>query len=68
MSVVVVSVERMNPDLVDLDAKALLAAATEAERASRLAEVARLELLSAWASGWRGSRISATRGGVRWFV
>ena len=40
----------MNTDLLDLDAKALLAAATEAERASRLAEVAKLELLSAWAA------------------
>ncbi|RYB88489.1 hypothetical protein EUA06_21070 [Nocardioides glacieisoli] len=40
----------MNSDLLDLDAKALLAAATEAERASRLAEVAKLELLSAWAA------------------
>src|SRR6476661_8561469 len=40
----------MNTDLLDLDAKALLAAATEAERASRLAEVAKLELLAAWAA------------------
>ncbi|RYB89806.1 hypothetical protein EUA06_14545 [Nocardioides glacieisoli] len=40
----------MNSDLLDLDAKALLAAATEAERASRLAEVTKLELLSAWAA------------------
>ena len=40
----------MNTDLLDLDANGLLAAATEAERASRLAEVHRLELLSAWAA------------------
>lgn len=40
------SVDFMNTDLLDLEAKALLAAATEAERASRLAEVAKLELLS----------------------
>ena len=44
------SVDPMNSDLLDLDAKAILAAATEAERASRLAEVAKLELLSAWAA------------------
>ena len=43
------SVVGMNPDLTDLDAKALLAAASEAERAARLGEVHRLELLSAWA-------------------
>ena len=40
----------MTTALLDLDAKALLAAATEAERASRLAEVRKLELLSAWAA------------------
>ena len=40
----------MDTSLLDLDAKGLLAAATEAERASRLAEVHRLELLSAWAA------------------
>ncbi|MBL0749877.1 hypothetical protein [Nocardioides baculatus] len=40
----------MNTDLLDLDAERLLAAASEAERASRLAEVAKLEVLSAWAA------------------
>jgi hypothetical protein len=50
LSVVTASVDPMNTDLLDLDAKRLLAAATEAERASRLAEVAKLELLSAWAA------------------
>ena len=40
----------MDSDTLDLEAKALLAAVIEAERASRLAEVARLELLSAWAA------------------
>ncbi len=50
MSVVTASVDRMNSDLLDLDAKGLLAAATEVERASRLAEVDKLELLSAWAA------------------
>ena len=50
MSVVTASVDGMNSDLLDLDAKGLLAAATEAERASRLAEVDKLELLSAWAA------------------
>ncbi|CUR59626.1 conserved hypothetical protein [metagenome] len=39
----------MNSDLLDLDADGLLAAATEAEVASRVAEVRKLELLSAWA-------------------
>jgi hypothetical protein len=39
----------MDSDLLDLDATGLLAAATEAEVASRLAEVRKLELLSAWA-------------------
>ncbi|KQV69481.1 hypothetical protein ASC64_06435 [Nocardioides sp. Root122] len=39
----------MGSDLLDLDADGLLAAATEAEAASRLAEVHKLELLSAWA-------------------
>jgi hypothetical protein len=40
----------MNIALLELDANGLLAAATEAERASRLAEVHRLELLSTWAA------------------
>ena len=40
----------MDTDLLDLDATGLLAAATETERAARLAEVHRLELLSAWAA------------------
>jgi hypothetical protein len=48
--VVTASVDLMNSDLLDLDADGLLAAATEAERASRLAEVHKLELLSAWAA------------------
>ena len=50
MSVVVASVGGMRSDLHDLDASGLLAAATEAERAGRLAEVHKLELLSAWAA------------------
>lgn len=44
------SVVRMTTDLLDLDAAGLLAASTEAERAARLAEVHKLEVLSAWAS------------------
>ena len=40
----------MDSALLDLDATGLLAAAGEAERAARLAEVARLEVLSAWAA------------------
>jgi hypothetical protein len=40
----------MNSAVLDLDASGLLAAAGEAERAARLAEVARLEVLSAWAA------------------
>ena len=43
------SVFCMSSDLLDLDAAGLLAAATEAERAGRLAEVRKFELLSAWA-------------------
>jgi hypothetical protein len=39
----------MSSDLSDLDADGLLAAAGEAERAARLAEVHKLEVLSAWA-------------------
>lgn len=39
----------MTSDLDDLDATGLLAAATEAERAVRLAEVHALEVLAAWA-------------------
>lgn len=49
VSVVVGSVRVMDSDLLDLDATGLLAAATQAELASRLAEVRKLELLSAWA-------------------
>ena len=40
----------MTSDLLDLDADGILAAASEAERAARLAEVRSLELLSAWAA------------------
>ncbi|NPC44013.1 hypothetical protein [Nocardioides sp. zg-1230] len=40
----------MNGDLCDLDATGLLAAATEAEHAARLAEVHKLEVLAAWAA------------------
>ncbi|MDT0185028.1 hypothetical protein Q9S36_33095 [Microbacterium sp. ARD31] len=40
----------MTATLHHLDADAILAAATEAERAARLAEVHKLELLSAWAA------------------
>ena len=40
----------MDSALLDLDASGLLAAAGEAERAARLAEVRRLEVLSAWAA------------------
>ncbi len=40
----------MSIDLADLDADGVLAAATESERESRLAEVRRLEVLSAWAA------------------
>ena len=47
---VTASVAVMDIDLLDLDASGLLAAAGEAERAARLAEVARLEVLSAWAA------------------
>jgi hypothetical protein len=43
------SVVPMSSTVSDLDATGLLAAASEAERAVRLAEVARLEVLSAWA-------------------
>jgi hypothetical protein len=43
------SVVPMSSDLSDLDADGLLAAAGEAERAARLAEVHKLEVLSAWA-------------------
>jgi hypothetical protein len=50
VSVVVASVGGVRSDLHDLDASGLLAAATEAERAGRLAEVHKLELLSAWAA------------------
>ena len=40
----------MNTDLLDLDAAGLLAASTAAERAARLAEVHKLEVLAAWAA------------------
>jgi hypothetical protein len=40
----------MSTDLTDLDAAGLLAAATEAERAARLAEVHKLDVLAAWAA------------------
>jgi hypothetical protein len=40
----------MTTDLADLDATGLLAAATEAERAARLAEVHKLDVLAAWAA------------------
>lgn len=40
----------MSSTLSDLDADDLLAAASEAERATRLAEVHKLEVLSAWAA------------------
>lgn len=50
MSVVTASVACMDSALLDLDATGLLAAAEQAEHAARLAEVARLEVLSAWAA------------------
>ena len=50
MSVVTANVVSMSSDLFDLDATGLLAAAGEAERAARLAEVQRLEVLAAWAA------------------
>jgi hypothetical protein len=40
----------MTTDLTDLDATGLLAAATEAQRAARLAEVHTLDVLAAWAA------------------
>jgi hypothetical protein len=40
----------MTTDLTDLDATGLLAAATEGERAARLAEVHKLDVLAAWAA------------------
>ncbi|WP_168218551.1 hypothetical protein [Nocardioides eburneiflavus] len=40
----------MSTDLTDLDAFGLLAAATEAERAARLAEVHKLDVLATWAA------------------
>lgn len=40
----------MPTDLCDLDAAGLLAAATDAERGARLAEVHKLDVLSAWAA------------------
>ena len=44
------SVCLMNDDLPDLDASGLLAAASEAVRARRLAEVRDLEVLAQWAA------------------
>ena len=49
MSVVASSVCLMNDDLSDLDAGGLLAAASEAVRARRVAEVRDLEVLAQWA-------------------
>ena len=49
MSVVTAGVV-MDSALLDHDASGLLAVASQAERAARLAEVARLEVLSAWAT------------------
>ena len=40
----------MDVDLLSLDAAGLLAAASEAERVARLAEVQKLEVLAAWAA------------------
>ena len=50
MSVVTSSVGFMNDDLPDLDASGLLAAASDAVRVRRLAEVRDLEVLAAWAA------------------
>ena len=50
MSVVASSVDFMNDDLPDLDADGLLAAASGAVRARRLAEVRDLEVLAQWAA------------------
>ena len=50
MSVVTSSVSPMNDDLPDLDASGLLAAASAAVRARRLAEVADLQVLAQWAA------------------
>ena len=50
MSVVASSVAFMNDDLLDLDASGLLAAASEAVRARRLAEVRDLQVLAQWAA------------------
>ena len=50
MSVVTPSISFMNDDLSDLDAAGLLAAASGAVRARRLAEVRELEVLAAWAA------------------
>ncbi len=50
MSVVASSVWLMNDDLSDLDAAGLLAAASEAVRARRVAEVRDLEVLAQWAA------------------
>ena len=50
LSVVAASVCAMNDDLPDLDASGLLAAASDAVRARRLAEVRDLEVLAQWAA------------------
>ena len=50
MSVVTSSVSSMNDDLPDLDASGLLAAASAAVRARRLAEVPDLQVLAQWAA------------------
>lgn len=55
MSVVASSVRAMNDDLGDLDAAGLVAAASEAVRARRLAEVRDLEVLAQWAAVHSGN-------------
>ncbi len=55
MSVVTPSISFMNDDLSDLDAAGLLAAASGAVRARRLAEVRELEVLAAWAAVHSGA-------------
>ncbi len=63
MSVVTPSISFMNDDLSDLDAAGLLAAASGAVRARRLAEVRELEVLAAWAALHSGDRLI---GGTGW--
>ena len=55
----------MTTDLTDLDATGLLAAATEAERAARLAEVHKLEVLAAWAASHSTDPTEGPRGARR---